>query len=359
MNSKRKHTESEKHKNMRKKLMAALLSLAMVFAMMPAASFAADGDAGYGFKASADGKDLGDVTKSEKAYSYTDWTGETKTVDLYTIALPKGTQSVDFVMDAPVLAYNYAKNGCTDDDYLAGAVDNYMEGNTQFTVKTDYNSDGNMDFIQIQTPYDSNYNSTLLYAVTFKYAEDTPAPSKKKLAAPAVKAGLASNKTAKLSWKKVSGAGAYVVYSKKVGASKWSSRTVRGTSTAVRGLKAGKKYSFKVIAKDGSRKSAFSKSVSVTTLGKPGAFKVKSSGGSYLMSWKKVKTAKGYQKKVWSSTEKKWDTVKKGKKLGTTKYRTISYIPHKTYKYKVRAWKKAGGKTIYGPWSKTKTVTHN
>ena len=81
---------------------------------------------------------------------------------------------MDFKFSDNILAYNYTKDG----EYLCG----YYDGDTLYTgsltasVPVDYGTesapaDGEPDYIQIQTPYDQDWNSTLLYAVTFAYDE--------------------------------------------------------------------------------------------------------------------------------------------------------------------------------------------
>ena len=301
----------------------------------------------YGFKISAGGSELTDIEKEEGAYSYTNWMGVTSKVDLYTVTVPEGTESADFVVESPVLAYNYAKNDCTDDDYLAGATVDWMVGNKEFSAKIDYNKDGNNDFIQIQTPYDAMYNSTLLYAVTFKFEQP--------LTAPKISASLLSNKKAEVKWDKVDGASSYIVYYKAAGAKKWSSKKTASTKLAFSDLKPGVKYSYKVAATNGKKVSEDSAVKSVTTLAKVKGLKVAKKNGKFVMKWKSVSTAQGYQKKVYQVKTKNWTGIAKGSKLSATKFRTAKYYK-KTYKYKVRAYKKVGGKTIYGPWSDTKTI---
>lgn len=305
----------------------------------------------YDFKASINGTEITEITKEEGAYGYTNWTGTTSNVDLYTITVPEGTESVDFVVDNPVLAYNYGKNPCTDDDYLAGATPDYMTGNAEFSAKIDSNGDGKIDFIQVQTPYDSAYNSTLLYAVTFKYPEPAPEPAAKAPAAPKIKAQLTSNSKAKVTWGAVKGATSYKVSYKANGAKKWTTKTAKETNLTLTELKPGKTYQIKAAAVGAGGTSKDSNIAKAVTLAKVKGLKVRKNGVKYTMSWKKVSTAKGYQKKVYTSTTKKWNNIKKGKKLGATKFRTIRFFASKNYKYKVRAYKKVGNKMIYGPWS--------
>ena len=65
------------------------------------------------------------------------------------------------------------------------------------------------------------------------------------------------------------------------------------------------------------------------------------------LSWKKAKNAKGYQIQQYKSG--KWKTVKKVSKLSYT----VSNVKKGTQKFRVRAYRKYGGKTYYGKWSKT------
>ena len=72
-----------------------------------------------------------------------------------------------------------------------------------------------------------------------------------------------------------------------------------------------------------------------------------------IVSWKKVKGAKGYQ--IQYATNKKY---KKGKKITTrkTKYTIKKLKKKKTYYVRVRAYTVNNGKKVYGKWSKVKKV---
>ncbi len=184
--------------------------------------------------------------------------------------------------------------------------------------------------------------------------EDTAlyAQWEKKVTSPKItKAQLTSNSKAAVKWKKVSGAASYTVKYKIRGAKKWKTKTVSGTKAVLKKLKPGKKYLIKVQAVNKAGASKFSKVKKVTTLAKVKKLKASKKGARITLSWKKVSTAKGYQKKVYTSDSKKWKTVKSGTKLGKTKFRTVKFFRGRTYKYKVRAYKTVGGKKIYGPWS--------
>lgn len=125
------------------------------------------------FSASVNGVAMTEVSCEPNAYSYYDYmSGKTTQVAVYTVTVPAGTGTVDFEFSDNILAYNYTEDG----NYLCG----YYDGDTMYTgsltasVPVDYGTesapaDGEPDYIQIQTPYDNDWNSTLLYAVTFAY----------------------------------------------------------------------------------------------------------------------------------------------------------------------------------------------
>lgn len=75
------------------------------------------------------------------------------------------------------------------------------------------------------------------------------------------------------------------------------------------------------------------------------------SGKSITVKFKKIKKATGYQVAYKTGSDKKY-IIKKTKK---TTY-TIKTKKNKIYNIKVRAYTTKNKKTIYGKWSKTKTV---
>ena len=159
------------------KALAWLLCLMMAVALMPGLSFAEEdgGEASVPFTASAGGSELTRITPNEGGYTpyaFDAATYEMKPADpvmLYKVTVPEDADTVDLVFPEDVLAYNYTADGAT---YLAGEYEN--DGKTgvkEVSVKIDYDNNGEMDCIQVQTPYDDNWVSTTLYAITFDKAE--------------------------------------------------------------------------------------------------------------------------------------------------------------------------------------------
>ncbi|MBQ7066809.1 MAG: fibronectin type III domain-containing protein [Lachnospiraceae bacterium] len=73
------------------------------------------------------------------------------------------------------------------------------------------------------------------------------------------------------------------------------------------------------------------------------------------LSWTKMKDAQGYQ--IYQYKSKKWKKVSTLKK-GTTKTKVIKKLkPGTTYKFRIRAYKKENGKTIYTKYTNLKVMT--
>ncbi len=123
-------------------------------------------------------------------YSYTAYGSDTPTiVDLYKVQIPVGTTTVDLAYKTGHLTYNYRGVGetpvsVTDNDWLYGWYegDSVTSGDTTATVPVDYapdggESDGLIDYIQVQNPYGGSTYGELLYAITFEYAAPFTATS--------------------------------------------------------------------------------------------------------------------------------------------------------------------------------------
>lgn len=140
------------------------------------------------FTATVNGGAALTYTKTEDGYSYIDYTNKTTTVDLYTVQIPAGTTTVDLAYQTGHLTYNYHATGTNPavandvyphSDYLCGAVsgDALYTGSKTASVPVDYSpadgeSDGLIDYIQVQKPYNAdNTGGELLYAITFEYVD--------------------------------------------------------------------------------------------------------------------------------------------------------------------------------------------
>ncbi|MEE3383365.1 MAG: hypothetical protein VZR08_05290, partial [Anaerovoracaceae bacterium] len=155
-----------------------LLIVALLFCMAPQFAFTAYADESTDFTSNV-GVKTGPVEDGYTYYAYVHdpdnpnadpygyVTVESK-ADLYTLIVPYGTQEVtlDFG-ETETISYNYTEDGT----FLEGSYPDPTVGETTTTKKVDSNNDGIPDYIRVQTPYDSAWNSTLLYAITFKYGD--------------------------------------------------------------------------------------------------------------------------------------------------------------------------------------------
>ena len=84
-----------------------------------------------------------------------------------------------------------------------------------------------------------------------------------------------------------------------------------------------------------------------------GLKKVKAGTKSIKLKWKKLSSVKGYKVYVYNAKTKKYKLYKTVKKTNVT---VKKLTRNKTYKFKVRAYTKDGGSTIYGSYSKVLKV---
>lgn len=175
------------------------------------------------------------------------------------------------------------------------------------------------------------------------------------------KAASQGTYSVKVKWSKVSGAGGYVVYKaqSKNGSYK-KCASVKGGSCIVKKLKPGKKYYFKVKAYRtvGSKKVYGAYSKKVTTVPCPGtpALKLKAGKTTIKASWKQVKSVDGYVIYRAKGKQGKYRMIRNAGKSSKT------YTSHKlsrktTYYYKIRSYKKVGGKRVYSKWKTAKVRT--
>lgn len=166
-------------------------------------------------------------------------------------------------------------------------------------------------------------------------------------------ASSVTTSSVKLSWKKVTGATSYVVYRSTDGKTWKKIKTTTATSYTATGLYSGKNYQFKVVAYSNKLKTYgdYSSVVkAVTTVGKVENLKASSrKKTSITVTWDKERGASGYVVYV-SADGKKWT------KVATTTKNTATaskLTKNKYYYFKVRAYSKATGSTVYGSYSAT------
>ena len=171
-----------------------------------------------------------------------------------------------------------------------------------------------------------------------------------------VKVQLKAYNSAQVSWDAAEDAAGYRV-SYRTGSGKWLTKETAKNSIVLAKLNSNKKYEIKVCAFDNAagekEYGKESKAVKVTTLAAP-VLTVKKSGKKAVVSYKNLAGETGYQ--IYQKTGKgKW---KLAKKLAANKIKWTSKVLKKgKTSFKVRAFAKAGTKTVYSPWSKVKTVT--
>ena len=195
------------------------------------------------------------------------------------------------------------------------------------------------------------YNRSI-YTLRIEESVEVATPS-------ALKVSTRSTTSLMLSWNAVSGAKGYVVYSYNINTGKYKKLAATSTNSfTVNGLKAGTIHRYAVRAyKTANKKNYYSEySAVLTTATKPNAPQVTIMAGtkSASLSWNKVAGAKSYV--IYWSTKKSSGF----KKLGITKntYASVSnLVSGKTYYFKVRAYRKAGGVNIYSDYSAVKGIT--
>ena len=151
---------------MKRKVLSLLLALITVLSLVPVGAAAEE----LPFDLSS-----GYVSGFEKnGYTFTDWEGTVRVFDIYTVTVPEGAQSLVLGFNEDRIAYGYDADGnyiCSCGSTGDGSyADNGQTGQLTATVKADGN--GKLpEYVHVQTPYDSSWSSTTLYAVRFEYAD--------------------------------------------------------------------------------------------------------------------------------------------------------------------------------------------
>jgi fibronectin type 3 domain-containing protein len=140
---------------------------------------------------------------------------------------------------------------------------------------------------------------------------------------------------------------------------KWTKKTVTSNSYVFKNLTYNKKYYYKVRAYDGTKWSKYSNVLTKKVVpNKVNNLMIKGANTNKIkLEWDKV-GATGYE--VYRSTDnKKWTKVSTITKNTTVFFDDTKLKANKTYYYKVRAYKTASGKKVYGSYSnvvETKTA---
>ena len=177
-------------------------------------------------------------------------------------------------------------------------------------------------------------------------------------ASPAVKIDKLSQNGVKLVWSALSGVDGYIVQVLDNG--KWKSVKViknrTGTSVSITGLKAGTKYTYRVLSykEQNGKKYAktYCEAFDITTgPASVSKFSAVISGNTIRLSWSRNKKAAGYQLQMYRNG--KWQVIKNysGDRYTTA---TVKGLKAGTYKFRIRAYTVADGKKIYSGY---KTIT--
>ncbi len=170
-----------------------------------------------------------------------------------------------------------------------------------------------------------------------------------------------SDSQVKLSWKKVKDADGYRIYKYNPTEKKWVKiKTTTSLSYTVKGLEAGKSVRFRVKAyKKADGLTVWgSASAAVTASATPAAVKngkvASKTADSVKLRWAKAEGAAGYRIYQYNENTKKWEKVKTTSSLS---YTVRSLKADTVYKFRIKAYTKAGGVTVWGKATPTVTVT--
>ncbi len=169
-----------------------------------------------------------------------------------------------------------------------------------------------------------------------------------------------SDSQIKLSWKKVKDADGYRIYKYNPSEKKWVKiKTTTSLSYTVKGLEAGKSVKFRVKAyKKADGLTVWgSASATVTASATPAAVKngkiVSKAANSVTLSWEKAEGAAGYRIYRYNKSTKKWEKVKT---TSSGSYTVKNLKAGTAYKFRIKAYTKTDGKTLWGKATPTITV---
>ncbi|MCD8094609.1 MAG: fibronectin type III domain-containing protein [Ruminococcus sp.] len=205
------------------------------------------------------------------------------------------------------------------------------------------------------------YNGTKYYGSYSSTITTTTKP-----ATVSAKSSYSSTTSAvRINWTKVSGASGYQVQRYNSTTKTWVTiKTITSGSTVTyknSSLSAGTTYKYRVRAYKtlNSTKYYGSYSSTITTSTKPAKVTISSASKSTTairLNWKKVTGATGYKIQRYNSSTGKWVTIKTISSGSTLTYKNSGLKKGTTYKYRIRAYRKVNGKTLFGAYSAVKSV---
>lgn len=211
-----------------------------------------------------------------------------------------------------------------------------------------------------QAAIDAQVNALTRAIQGLRIDPDKEAAVKVKASTVTAKAANQASRYVKLSWNKVSGADGYVVMNRTGKVLKTVKTIKKNSSTSYVYKKAdlGRKYTFAVKAyKKADGKTVYSKykEVSIKAVPQSPDIKANVSKGRVTVTWKKVSNVvTGYR--IYRKTGKTWSRIGIADRRDTS-FRDKKVKKGKTYTYKVRAYKKAGGRNIYSRYSNEIKIT--
>lgn len=168
-------------------------------------------------------------------------------------------------------------------------------------------------------------------------------------------------KGVKISWNSVSGATGYKIYRKQGKGSYKLVKTIKKGSAASftdKKAKNKKTYAYKLKTVEKNYSSVYSSAKSIYCLKSKSAVKgLSKASGGFNVKIKKVSGASGYQVHYSRSSSFSYPSEKKTKKTSVKVSAYSSNYYKYTYYVRVRAYKKVGKKTYYGPWSAKRWIT--
>lgn len=221
-----------------------------------------------------------------------------------------------------------------------------------------YSDNVNPGTAAVKVTLKNGYKGTA--TANFKIVGEVPAP--KKPAKSSITTVKVSSNCVKLTWKKAANATGYKVYRYDNAKKKWVTAATTDAKTLTfsdkgRSSATVYKYRIRAFSKAGGKTAWGDYSSTKSALTKPKTLtitKVNKGKTAIKLTWKKV-SCTGYQVQKYDTSKKKWTTVKTIKSSKTVSYKITGLKKNKTYKLRVRAYKKSGSLKSNSNWT-TKSV---